>query len=150
MIKLDQFQIDGIKEIKLNNNVLVVAPTGAGKTLIAHEAIKFYLEKRYKVFYTTPIKSLSNQKFNDFKNEGINTGLLTGDRSINRGASLIIGTTEILRNMIFSKDDSIQETRLVVLDEVHYLGDRERYNMGRNINSCTKRNKISLSFCNYQ
>ncbi|NCV17918.1 MAG: DEAD/DEAH box helicase [Rhodobacterales bacterium] len=124
MIKLDQFQIDGIKEIKLSNNVLVVAPTGAGKTLIAHEAIKFYLEKRYKVFYTTPIKSLSNQKFNDFKNEGINTGLLTGDRSINRGASLIIGTTEILRNMIFSKDESIQETRLVVLDEVHYLGDR--------------------------
>ncbi len=126
MIKLDQFQIDGIKEIKLNNNVLVVAPTGAGKTLIANEAIKFYLEKNYKVFYTTPIKSLSNQKFNDFKNVGHNTGLLTGDRSINRDASLIIGTTEILRNMIFSKDDSIQETRLVVLDEVHYLGDRER------------------------
>ena len=126
MIKLDQFQIDGIKEIKLNNNVLVVAPTGAGKTLIANEAIKYYLEKNYKVFYTTPIKSLSNQKFNDFKNVGHNTGLLTGDRSINRDASLIIGTTEILRNMIFSKDDSIQETRLVVLDEVHYLGDRER------------------------
>ena len=120
MIKLDQFQIDGIKEIKLNNNVLVVAPTGAGKTLIANEAIKYYLEKNYKIFYTTPIKSLSNQKFNDFKNEGINTGLLTGDRSINRDASLIIGTTEILRNMIFSKDDSIKETRLVVLDEVHY------------------------------
>jgi len=126
LIKLDQFQIDGIKEIKLNNNVLVVAPTGAGKTLIANEAIKYYLEKNYKVFYTTPIKSLSNQKFNDFKNVGHNTGLLTGDRSINRDASLIIGTTEILRNMIFSKDDSIQETRLVVLDEVHYLGDRER------------------------
>jgi len=119
LIKLDQFQIDGIKEIKLNNNVLVVAPTGAGKTLIANEAIKYYLEKNYKVFYTTPIKSLSNQKFNDFKNVGHNTGLLTGDRSINRDASLIIGTTEILRNMIFSKDDSIQETRLVVLDEVH-------------------------------
>jgi len=126
LIKLDQFQIDGIQEIKSNNNVLVVAPTGSGKTLIANEAIKYYLKKNYKIFYTTPIKSLSNQKFNDFNKDGIETGLLTGDRSINRDASLIVGTTEILRNMIFSKDSSIKETRLVVLDEVHYLGDKER------------------------
>lgn len=84
MIKLDQFQIDGIQEIKSNNNVLVVAPTGSGKTLIANEAIKYYLKKNYKIFYTTPIKSLSNQKFNDFNKDGIETGLLTGDRSIDR------------------------------------------------------------------
>lgn len=126
MFKLDQFQIDAISDIKSNNNVLVIAPTGSGKTLIAERAIEFYLQKQKNIFYTTPIKALSNQKFNDFTKIGFNTGLLTGDRSIEKDSELIVATTEILRNMIFSNDKKLQNTGLIILDEVHYLGDRER------------------------
>ena len=89
MYVLDQFQIDAISDIKGNNNVLVVAPTGSGKTLIAEKSIDFYLEKNKNIFYTTPIKALSNQKYNDFKKAGIDVGLLTGDRTIDKDLSLI-------------------------------------------------------------
>ena len=126
MYVLDQFQIDAISDIKGNNNVLVVAPTGSGKTLIAEKSIDFYLEKNKNIFYTTPIKALSNQKYNDFKKAGVDVGLLTGDRTIDKDKDLIIATTEILRNMIFSKDKKLQNTGLIILDEVHYLGDTER------------------------
>ena len=126
MYVLDQFQIDAISDIKGNNNVLVVAPTGSGKTLIAEKSIDFYLEKNKNIFYTTPIKALSNQKYNDFKKAGIDVGLLTGDRTIDKDKDLIIATTEILRNMIFSKDKKLENTGLIILDEVHYLGDTER------------------------
>ena len=126
MYVLDQFQIDAISDIKGNNNVLVVAPTGSGKTLIAEKSIDFYLEKNKNIFYTTPIKALSNQKYNDFKKAGVDVGLLTGDRTIDKDKDLIIATTEILRNMIFSKDKKLENTGLIILDEVHYLGDTER------------------------
>ena len=126
MYVLDQFQIDAISDIKGNNNVLVVAPTGSGKTLIAEKSIDFYLEKNKNIFYTTPIKALSNQKYNDFKKAGVDVGLLTGDRTIDKDKNLIIATTEILRNMIFSKDKKLVNTGLIILDEVHYLGDTER------------------------
>ena len=126
MYVLDQFQIDAISDIKGNNNVLVVAPTGSGKTLIAEKSIDFYLEKNKNIFYTTPIKALSNQKYNDFKKTGVDVGLLTGDRTIDKDKNLIIATTEILRNMIFSKDKKLENTGLIILDEVHYLGDTER------------------------
>ena len=126
MYVLDQFQIDAISDIKGNNNVLVVAPTGSGKTLIAEKSIDFYLEKNKNIFYTTPIKALSNQKYNDFKKAGVDVGLLTGDRTIDKDKNLIIATTEILRNMIFSKDKKLKNTGLIILDEVHYLGDTER------------------------
>jgi len=126
MYVLDQFQIDAISDIKGNNNVLVVAPTGSGKTLIAEKSIDYYLEKNKNIFYTTPIKALSNQKYNDFKKAGIDVGLLTGDRTIDKDKDLIIATTEILRNMIFSKDKKLKNTGLIILDEVHYLGDTER------------------------
>ena len=126
MYVLDQFQIDAISDIKGNNNVLVVAPTGSGKTLIAEKSIDFYLEKNKNIFYTTPIKALSNQKYNDFKKAGVDVGLLTGDRTIDKDKDLIIATTEILRNMIFSKDKKLKNTGLIILDEVHYLGDTER------------------------
>jgi len=126
MYVLDQFQIDAISDIKGNNNVLVVAPTGSGKTLIAEKSIDFYLEKNKNIFYTTPIKALSNQKYNDFKKAGVDVGLLTGDRTIDKDKNLIIATTEILRNMIFSKDKKLENTGLIILDEVHYLGDTER------------------------
>ena len=124
--ELDNFQKEAIKSLFDGLNVLVTAPTGSGKTLIAEKGIEKYIEDGKKVIYTTPIKALSNQKFNDFQNEGIDTGLLTGDRNENPNANLIIATTEILRNMIFSEDERINEIGLVILDEVHYLADKER------------------------
>jgi ATP-dependent RNA helicase HelY len=126
MIQLDKFQIDSINDIKNLNNVLVVAPTGSGKTLIAEKSVEYYIQNNKRIIYTTPIKALSNQKYNDFKNQNIDVGLLTGDRSINQDANLIIATTEILRNMIFSNDSRLTNTGLIILDEVHYLGDKER------------------------
>ena len=126
MFIADDFQIEAINDIKSNNNVLVVAPTGSGKTYIAEKSIKHYLSKQKNVFYTTPIKALSNQKFNDFNRDGISTGLLTGDRTINKDSELVVATTEILRNMIFSNDEKLENTGLIILDEVHYLGDKDR------------------------
>ena len=124
--KLDSFQIDAIESLYENLNVLVTAPTGAGKTIIAERGIEEYLDKGNRVIYTTPIKALSNQKYHDFLNSGFDTGLLTGDRNENPDAGLIIATTEILRNMIFTNDERINDIGLVVLDEVHYLADKER------------------------
>ena len=124
--KLDSFQIDAIESLYENLNVLVTAPTGAGKTIIAERGIEEYLDKGNRVIYTTPIKALSNQKYHDFMSSGFDTGLLTGDRNENPDAGLIIATTEILRNMIFTNDERINDIGLVVLDEVHYLADKER------------------------
>ena len=124
--KLDSFQIDAIESLYENLNVLVTAPTGAGKTIIAERGILEYLDKGNRVIYTTPIKALSNQKYHDFMSSGFDTGLLTGDRNENPDAGLIIATTEILRNMIFTNDERINDIGLVVLDEVHYLADKER------------------------
>ena len=126
MFIADDFQIEAINDIKSNNNVLVVAPTGSGKTYIAEKSIEHYLSKQKNIFYTTPIKALSNQKFNDFNRDGISTGLLTGDRTINKDSELVVATTEILRNMIFSNDEKLENTGLIILDEVHYLGDKDR------------------------
>ena len=126
MFTPDKFQYDAINDVKKGNNVLVVAPTGSGKTYIAEQSITHYLSQNKNIFYTTPIKALSNQKYNDFKAQGIATGLLTGDRTINKNANLVIATTEILRNMIFSEDNKLKNTGLIILDEVHYLGDKER------------------------
>ncbi len=124
--ELDSFQIDAIESLYENLNVLVTAPTGAGKTIIAERGIEEYLDKGSRVIYTTPIKALSNQKYHDFMSSGFDTGLLTGDRNENPDAGLIIATTEILRNMIFTNDERINDIGLVVLDEVHYLADKER------------------------
>ncbi len=124
--ELDSFQIDAIESLYENLNVLVTAPTGAGKTIIAERGIEEYLNKGNRVIYTTPIKALSNQKYHDFMSSGFDTGLLTGDRNENPDAGLIIATTEILRNMIFTNDERIIDIGLVVLDEVHYLADKER------------------------
>ena len=90
--ELDKFQKDAIKSVYENLNVLVVAPTGSGKTYIAEKAVEKYVSEGLNVIYTTPIKALSNQKYNDFNNLGYDTGLLTGDRTINSDAKLIIGT----------------------------------------------------------
>lgn len=123
---LDKFQIQAIDSINKDFNVLVVAPTGSGKTYIAEKAIEKYTKQNQNVIYTTPIKALSNQKYNDFTNLNIDTGLLTGDRSIKPDSELIVATTEILRNMIYSNDERLKQIGLIVLDEVHYLSDSER------------------------
>ncbi|MEE8457916.1 MAG: DEAD/DEAH box helicase, partial [Acidimicrobiia bacterium] len=124
----DPFQIEALRSIHNGRSVVVTAPTGAGKTLIADGAIALTLGKRQRSFYTTPIKALSNQKFNDLiaDHGPERVGLLTGDNVINGDAPIIVMTTEVLRNMIYEGSDALDDLGLVVLDEVHYLADRHR------------------------
>ena len=122
---LDRFQIEAIESIDRGVNVLVSAPTGSGKTLVANYGIGRTIEKGLRSFYTTPLKALSNQKFNELS--GLfgekNVGLLTGDTSINRTAPIVVMTTEVLRNMILTESDQLFDLGAVILDEVHYLQD---------------------------
>ena len=122
---LDNFQIEAIDSIDQDVNVLVSAPTGSGKTLIANYAIGRTLERGERAFYTTPLKALSNQKYHELS--GIfgerRVGLLTGDTSLNRNADVIVMTTEVLRNMLLTESQQLFTLGLVVLDEVHYLQD---------------------------
>jgi ATP-dependent RNA helicase HelY len=121
----DLFQLDAIEAIDQHVNVLVSAPTGSGKTLIANYAIGRVLERGERAFYTTPLKALSNQKFHELSALfGENrVGLLTGDISVNRDADIIVMTTEVLRNMLLTESPQLITLGLVVLDEVHYLQD---------------------------
>jgi ATP-dependent RNA helicase HelY len=122
---LDDFQIESINHLAEDRSVLVVAPTGAGKTVIAEFAVMRSMEEGMKVFYTTPIKALSNQKFRDFSLAfgADRVGLLTGDNSINPDAPIVVMTTEVLRNMIYERSSTLQGLRFAVLDECHYLMD---------------------------
>lgn len=122
---LDPFQVDAIDAVDEGVNVLVSAPTGSGKTLIANYAIARVLERNERAFYTTPLKALSNQKYKELcELYGENrVGLLTGDTSVNRNAEVIVMTTEVLRNMLLTQSDQLTTLGLVVLDEVHYLQD---------------------------
>ena len=108
--------------------MLVAAPTGAGKTVVGEFAAWLALERGGKTFYTTPIKALSNQKYTDFLGlHGTeNVGLLTGDNSINAEASIVVMTTEVLRNMIYEDSPTLHSLHYVVLDEIHYLQDPYR------------------------
>ena len=131
--ELDDFQKDACRCITDGKSVVVCAPTGAGKTVIAQHAIHCALEQGKKVFYTTPLKALSNQKYNDFSEKyGIDkVGLLTGDTSINRGAQIVVMTTEVFRNMLYgtnfgSVTDNLKNVKYVILDEVHYMNDEQR------------------------
>ena len=125
---MDDFQIRGCQALESGKSVLVAAPTGAGKTIVGEFAAFLAINSGKKCFYTTPIKALSNQKFQDlsamFGDE--NVGLLTGDTSINSEAPIVIMTTEVLRNMIYSASSTLTDLRYVVMDEVHYLADRFR------------------------
>lgn len=105
--------------------VLVAAPTGSGKTIVAEFAIHRALERGQRAFYTTPIKALSNQKFHEFSDR-YDAGLLTGDTSVNPSADVVVMTTEVLRNMLYNTPHELDDLALVVMDEVHYLSDRER------------------------
>ncbi len=124
----DAFQQEANEALEAGDNVLVAAPTGAGKTVIADFAMFLAQEHNVKAFYTTPIKALSNQKYHDLVDRygSERVGLLTGDISINPDADIVVMTTEVLRNMIYEHSTTLQSLRYVVLDEVHYLADRFR------------------------
>lgn len=138
---LDPFQEKAISYINKDENVLVTAKTGSGKTLIGEHQIWRSLNKGKRVFYTTPIKSLSNQKFHDLKQEyGDRVGIMTGDIKFSPHADIVIMTTEILRNLLFKQGSetenigitaelSLQNLDSVVFDEVHYINDPHRGNV---------------------
>ncbi|MGI8555385.1 MAG: DEAD/DEAH box helicase [Pyrinomonadaceae bacterium] len=125
----DAFQLDALEAIE-TQDVLVTAPTGSGKTWIAREEIRRLLESGKRAWYTTPLKALTNSKYQEFGQEfGFeNVGILTGDRKENWDAPLIVGTTEIYRNQLFDALRSGEQvnTDLVILDEAHYLADEDR------------------------
>ena len=126
--ELDPFQVRAIAALDDGESVLVAAPTGSGKTVVAEHAIARALREGAKAFYTTPIKALSNQKFADLarRHGSASVGLLTGDNSINGDAPIVVMTTEVLRNMIYAGSPALDGLRFVVLDEVHYLQDTYR------------------------
>lgn len=127
-IQLDPFQTEAIHWIEQEHSVLVSAPTGAGKTLIAEKAIEKALSRDEAVIYTAPVKALSNQKYRDFRAQygEERVGILTGDVSINVDAPILIMTTEIYRNSLFENLNRIRKVGWVIFDEVHYLDDPER------------------------
>ncbi|MEM8780499.1 MAG: DEAD/DEAH box helicase, partial [Cyanobacteria bacterium P01_G01_bin.49] len=137
---LDEFQEDAIAALSEGKSVVVCAPTGSGKTVIGEYAIYRALNLGQRVFYTTPLKALSNQKFRDFQEtfgtteNGIDNeivGLITGDMVINANAAIVIMTTEIFRNMLYETPigqvgTSLEDVATVILDECHYISDRGR------------------------
>lgn len=130
---LDDFQLEAIAALNRGESVIVCAPTGSGKTLVGEYAIHRALEMGRRVFYTTPLKALSNQKLRDFRQlfGDENVGLLTGDSSVNRDAPVVVMTTEIFRNMLYGTTigevgTSLRDVQAVVLDECHYMNDRQR------------------------
>jgi len=125
----DRFQTEALAALEFED-VLVTAPTGSGKTWIAREEIRRLLEAGKRAWYTTPLKALTNSKYQEFGDEfgRSNVGILTGDRKENSDAPLIVGTTEIYRNQLFDALRGGEDVRadLVIFDEAHYLGDEDR------------------------
>jgi ATP-dependent RNA helicase HelY len=125
---LDPFQVQALDALDAGRSVLVAAPTGSGKTVVADYAVELALRRGGKAFYTSPIKALSNQKYADLTavhGRG-SVGLLTGDNAINPDARAVVMTTEVLRNMLYAASPALLGLRYVVLDEVHYLQDAYR------------------------
>ncbi|MCV2489111.1 DEAD/DEAH box helicase [Geodermatophilus sp. YIM 151500] len=125
---LDPFQVEACEALDEGAGVLVCAPTGAGKTVVGEFAVHKALAEGRKAFYTTPIKALSNQKYNDLVERygPAKVGLLTGDNAVNGDAPVVVMTTEVLRNMLYAESPAIAGLGYVVMDEVHYLADRFR------------------------
>ncbi len=124
----DDFQVRACRALEDGQGVLVAAPTGAGKTVVGEFAVHLGLAGGLKTFYTTPIKALSNQKYLDLvaRHGAESVGLLTGDTSVNPRADVVVMTTEVLRNMLYSGSRDLDRLGYVVMDEVHYLADRFR------------------------
>lgn len=134
----DKWQINSFNSIHENNDLLINVPTSSGKTTSAIYAIIYHVKfMKKKVIYTTPIKSLSNEKYNEFtdkfKEYGISVGILTGDNKINPDADIILATAEILRNNLYNFDINIEKNIInitnigcVIMDEIHYMNDKER------------------------
>src|SRR5580658_1781316 len=124
----DDFQVAACGALGEGSGVLVAAPTGSGKTVIGEYAVHLALAQGRKCFYTTPIKALSNQKYADLlrRYDSRTVGLLTGDNSINGEAPVVVMTTEVLRNMLYTGSQTLAGLGYVVLDEVHYLADSSR------------------------
>src|SRR5205085_7484348 len=127
--KPDPFHLEALAALE-HEDVLVTAPTGSGKTWIAREEIRRLLAAGRRVWYTSPLKALTNSKYHEFAEEfgASAVGILTGDRKENADAQVIVGTTEVYRNQLF---DAMREGRdlradMVVMDEAHYLADEER------------------------
>ena len=127
--KPDPFQLDALAALEFED-VLVTAPTGSGKTWIAREEIRRLLDQGKRAWYTTPLKALTNSKYQEFGDEfgAQHVGILTGDRKENSDAPLIVGTTEIYRNQLFDALRGGEDVKvdLVIFDEAHYLGDEDR------------------------
>lgn len=124
--KCDDFQIRSMYRLENKQMVFVSAPTSAGKTVVAQYAIALARQHKMRAIYTSPIKALSNQKFRDLSKEFSDVGILTGDVSLNREASVLIMTTEILRSMLYRDADLLHDVDVVIFDECHYIADDER------------------------
>jgi ATP-dependent RNA helicase HelY len=124
---LDRFQLDAIHTFLDGDSVMVAAPTGTGKTVVAEMGVYESFRRGGRVIYTTPIKALSNQKFRDLRAiYGENVGLLTGDVTENSGAPILVMTTEVMRNMLLQSPWELDTVDCVIFDEVHYIADTER------------------------
>src|SRR5438552_7304533 len=124
---LDPFQEEAVAHLATGESVMVAAPTGTGKTVVAEFGVFRAARKGFKVMYTTPIKALSNQKFRDLREQyGDAVGLLTGDIVENRTGSILIMTTEVLRNMLLQTPSALWGVGCIIFDEIHYLADPER------------------------
>lgn len=123
---LNAFQVEAAAAIEAGSNVLLAAPTGSGKTLVAEYAIEHAVKSGRRAIYTSPIKALSNQKFRDFKADGLHVGLMTGDLTLEPDAPLVIMTTEIFRNAVFEDPHRFRDTDFAIFDEVHFVDDVDR------------------------